>query len=299
MEVDRRRLYLGEGFSSLFTYCMSALHLSEHAAYGRIEAARAARRFPIILELLHCGDITLTAIGLLRPHLTAENHRDVLDRARHQPKQAIELIVAALHPRPDAPTIVRGVRTPNELKSAESPATASQSTTVEPPANARRYEVKPLTPERYKIQFTVDRATYEQLRRVQDLMRHALPSGDPAVIFARALAFLAEHLERAKLAKADTHRTPRAANAISRHIPAGVRRTVWRRDGGRCAFEGTRGRCTETGLLEFHHVKPFANGGAATAENIELRCRAHNVYEADQYFGPRDGRFSREQDDAL
>ena len=47
-EVDRRRLYLGEGFSSLFVYCTRVLHLSEHAAYGRIEAARAARRFPRI-----------------------------------------------------------------------------------------------------------------------------------------------------------------------------------------------------------------------------------------------------------
>ena len=46
-ELDARRLYLGEGCSSLFTYCTRVLHLSEHAAYHRIEAARAARRFPI------------------------------------------------------------------------------------------------------------------------------------------------------------------------------------------------------------------------------------------------------------
>jgi hypothetical protein len=33
MELDARRLYLGEGCSSLFTYCTQVLHLSEHAAY--------------------------------------------------------------------------------------------------------------------------------------------------------------------------------------------------------------------------------------------------------------------------
>ena len=38
-EIDERRLYLGEGYSSMFTYCTRALLLSEHAAYGRIEAA--------------------------------------------------------------------------------------------------------------------------------------------------------------------------------------------------------------------------------------------------------------------
>ncbi len=70
-ELDTRRLYLGEGCSSLFTYCTHVLRLSEHAAYGRIEAARCARRFPIVLDLLSEGAMTLTTIGLLTPHLTA------------------------------------------------------------------------------------------------------------------------------------------------------------------------------------------------------------------------------------
>jgi len=69
---------------------------------------------------------------------------------------------------------------------------------------------------------------------------------------------------------------------------------VWGRDGGRCAFHGTQGRCGETSWLEFHHVRPFAAGGEATCENIELRCRAHNVYEADQYFGFRESLFASE-----
>src|SRR5688572_14075733 len=69
MEVDARRLYLGQGCSSLFTYCTQVLHLSEHAAYGRIEAARAARRFPAILERIADGSMTLTTVSLLAPHL--------------------------------------------------------------------------------------------------------------------------------------------------------------------------------------------------------------------------------------
>jgi hypothetical protein len=50
-------------------------------------------------------------------------------------------------------------------------------------------------------------------------------------------------------------------------------------------FVGPCGRCTEQGFLEFHHVVPFAAGGAATVENIQLRCRAHNQYESVQWFG--------------
>jgi hypothetical protein len=66
-----------------------------------------------------------------------------------------------------------------------------------------------------------------------------------------------------------------------------VRRVVWARDDGRCAFVGGEGRCRETGFLEFHHVTPYARGGTATADQIQLRCRAHNQYEAVEAFGAR------------
>ncbi len=97
-ELDGRRLYLAEGCSSLFTYCTQVLHLSEHAAYGRIEAARAVRRFPVILERLGEGSVNLTAVGLLAAHLTRENHREVLDAARHRSKRQVEELVARLRP---------------------------------------------------------------------------------------------------------------------------------------------------------------------------------------------------------
>ena len=65
-----------------------------------------------------------------------------------------------------------------------------------------------------------------------------------------------------------------------------MKREAWRRDDGRCAYTGRDGRCTERSFLEYHHVQPYAAGGAATAANIELRCRAHNAYEASLFFKP-------------
>src|SRR5438045_1771081 len=51
-EFDARRLFEGEGLSSTFRYCVEVLRLSEDAAFNRIEAARAARRYPVVLEML-------------------------------------------------------------------------------------------------------------------------------------------------------------------------------------------------------------------------------------------------------
>ena len=85
-----------------------------------------------------------------------------------------------------------------------------------------------------------------------------------------------------------TVRVATAARRRSRHIPAKVKRAVWRRDKGRCAFVADSGRrCEERGRLELHHVEPYAVGGAATVANIQLRCRAHNAYGAVLFYGSR------------
>jgi len=290
-ELDVRRLYLGQGCSSLFTYCTQVLRLSEHAAYGRIEAARIARRFPIVMELLADGSVTLTAVGLLAPHLTPENHRELLDSARHKSKRDVEQLVASLRPLAPVPSIVR------KLPAAKSPEAVSvdpgvaQNDAVSsvprgPSPQSHQAVVGPLAPDRYKVQFTVSRETYEKLRRAQDLLRHTIPSGDPAAIVDRALTLLLADLEKTKLAATERPCATRASSPGSRHIPAAAKRKVWARDGGQCAFVGTSGRCTERGFLEFHHVVPYAAGGETTVENLELRCRSHNAYEAEQYFGP-------------
>ena len=77
-EVEARQLHLAIGCSSMFGYCTQVLHLSEHAAYARIAAARAAVRFPLVMDLLVEGAITLTTVTLLGRHLTAENHATLL-----------------------------------------------------------------------------------------------------------------------------------------------------------------------------------------------------------------------------
>lgn len=274
-EFDRRRVYLAEGHSSLFAFCTDTLHLSESAAYTRIQAARAARAFPQILDVLRTGSVTLTSIGLLAPHLTNENCNALLLEVRHKRKRDVELIVARLRPQPDVPSVIRKLPTPSVRVTTAQVATPSVPLPPTKPA-----VIAPLTPERYKLQITVDREAHDLLRQAQDLMRHAVPNGDPALIVTRALRLLVDDLLRKKAAAVARPRPSREATDGSRAIPASVRRAVWSRDRGRCAFEGSRGRCGARGPVEYHHVIPYAIGGTATVDNIELRCRAHNAHEA-------------------
>jgi hypothetical protein len=303
VELDRRKLFLGEGYPSLFNYCTQVLHLSEHAAYGRIEAVRAAHRFPVVLNHLADGAVTLTTICLLAPLLTAENHDALLEAARHKSRREVEHLVALTRPKADVPAVVRKLPSPRPPDASEtrtlteptppspfpSPRAERQPDRVAEPSRVdpapRAAVVMPLAPERYKIQFTASREAHDKLRRAQSLLRHVIPNGDPAAVFERALDALLAELERKKLAVTERPRPGKRLSPGSRHIPAAVRREVWRRDGARCAFMGATGRCAERGFLELHHVVPFAAGGEASSANIELRCRAHNAYEAELAFG--------------
>jgi hypothetical protein len=121
------------------------------------------------------------------------------------------------------------------------------------------------------------------------MLRHALPHGDEAVLLDRALTALLADLARSKFAATDRPRPSSGPTGGSRHISAEVRRAVWLRDLGRCAYVAGDGRrCNERAFVEFHHCRPYAIGGAATVENIQLRCRRHNDYEARLFFARGD-----------
>jgi len=302
-EFDARRLYEGEGLPSVFKYGTTVLQLSEDSAYNRIQAARAARRFPAILERLAAGGLSVTTVRLLAPHLTAENHERLLTAADGKGKHDVEHLLATWFPPPDvAPTVRRiparatplsfavaaSETTPAATSAAAAP--VAVATATEAPVatqSARPPLVRPLAAECYEIRFTASAETLEKLRAAQDLLGHAVPSGDLAQVFDRALTLLVADLARRKFAATPRPRSSTKSGVDHSHIPAAVRRAVVLRDRAQCVFVSPNGRrCGERRFLEFHHIVPRAVGGPPTLENIELRCRAHNGYAVDQYFGP-------------
>ena len=310
IELDARRLYLAESCGSLFKYCTEVLHLSEDAAYNRLEVAVAARRLPAVLDALEDGALTLTAARRLGPHLTEQNCAAVLAAAKFKSKSVIEELIATLSPQPDVMATVRKLPQPPKRTPAPQLARAGEGSTMEPklastapsvalpesgplrPAGPQpattsastRALVQPLAPERFKIQFTIGQETRVKLKEVQDLLRHSVRNGDLEQIFDRAITLLLKDARRQRFADTARPREGRELLPGSRHVPAAVQRFVWQRDQGRCAFVGPNGRCSETSLLQFHHEDPFAMGGPATAENISLRCAAHNRHEAELFF---------------
>jgi hypothetical protein len=330
-EVDERKLYARSAFPSMFVYCMQALHLSEAESYRRITVARAARKHAVLLAMLRDGRIHMSGMALLVPVLTPENRDAVLERATHQSKRQIEQLVAELSPQADVPSGMRKLPGPRPAPSpgvadggdqrfgrtlelvpgtiGGSPApevvpgivAASRAPQLVPGTAgssaskaSRRAVVEPLSPGRYKVQFTASAELHDQLERLAALMRSEVPDGDIAAIIQRAVAEKLERLEARRFAKTAAPRkaTPRKAVSLgdssrsSRHIPAAVRRAVRARDGERCRFVDEQGRrCCERHRLEFHHRRPYGMGGDHSPENISLLCPAHNRYVAELDYG--------------
>ncbi|MCX5796891.1 MAG: hypothetical protein NTY77_15455 [Elusimicrobia bacterium] len=106
-EVDSRELILERSFPSLFAYCVRELGYTDAAAYLRIRAARAARLFPQVIDLLRAGELSLETILRLHPHLDGPDGARLLASARGKSKRDVETLVAGLSPLPDRPDFAR------------------------------------------------------------------------------------------------------------------------------------------------------------------------------------------------
>src|SRR5690349_7193806 len=102
-EVEARGIHRIRACSSLYTYCIYELRFSEDEAFRRVAAARLVRRFPALLDALAAGELHLTGLLMLGPHLNEQNLTQVLARAKHRTKRELGRLVRILDPLPTVP----------------------------------------------------------------------------------------------------------------------------------------------------------------------------------------------------
>jgi hypothetical protein len=306
-EVDARRLHLTVGCSSLYDYCRKRLGLSDYEAFARIAAARVARKYPLVFEMLERRQLHLTAICEVREFLTAENHRALLIELSGKTKAQIREVLAHQFPQADLRSSLK------KLPGLE-----------------------PLSPGRYRLLVTLSAQQKEKLELARDLLSHANPSGDLAIVLERAIDELLARLEQRRFGRLSSRKPPlrttnssnvaqtkgrtveRVAQSVPvdergergerderdergealeghsaphrararKHIAHDTRRRLLERDGCSCAFVGSDGqRCRARAFLQFHHRRAWAHGGSESADNLQVLCQAHNRLLAERDFG--------------
>jgi len=315
-EFDRRQAWLAAGYGSLWEYCLRVLHLREGAAARRIRAMRVLRRLPDLAAPLRDGRICLSTLGLLDPVLTEESAVELVARAAFKTKAEVEELVVSIRPRaaprdgvrrlPGREEAAPGVLlspspdtespSPSPTSTPTTSATATPNMAATPTAQPTRPTVRPVAADTWSLRVTVDAAFKQELDQLTELLSHKIPRADLEAVLREAVHCAIEKHGKRKGAVAPSRERRRkaqpAAPATSevrqRREPttAEVRRQVWRRDEGRCAWVGPDGhRCGSRWRVEIDHVEPAALGGPSTLENLRLACAAHNRLDAERTFG--------------
>jgi 5-methylcytosine-specific restriction endonuclease McrA len=275
-EVEARGLHRNRACSSLYTYCIYELRFSEDEAFRRVAASRLVRRFPALLDAVASGELHLTGLLMLGPHLTAANLTVVLARAKHRTKKEIAGLVRRLDPLPDVPARIEPLgpapaRVPEpatwsrfveslcpvrELTTGDRPRDWTEPTeeaveapelepTLELPAPAR------LDPQRYRVQFTANDEYVKLVEEAQALLSHEHSGGRVPLdeLQLRAMRSLVAELSRKKRAAATRPPKSDAKSSAANEEPEHPRQ---RRQRGRhipaairrAVYERDQNRCT-------------------------------------------------------
>jgi 5-methylcytosine-specific restriction endonuclease McrA len=253
-DFDARKLALELGYPSTLSCLVRELGLTESSACRRITAARLLARFPQIAPYLLSSRITLIGLIVIKDALDETNVDELLERASGL--SDLELRQLVLATAPAATVAADRVATSHEDEALES------------------------------VTLQVSREFREELAAVSALLSHAVPSGKREDVLLHVLRAQRKVLERKRHGSPKSVSAPAACDTSKRHIPAAVRREVFEREGGSCAYVGEEGRrCGSTVRLEYQHIVPFACGGPSSAANLTLFCKPHNLLQAKKDFG--------------
>lgn len=228
-EFDRRKLYLGIGYGSLYDYCTLHLGFSEAAAMRRIQTARCIIDFPEIYRMLENNELNLTGVCMLLGILTESNKKEVFKAVRCKSKRQIEEIVARYKPGKDIKDRVRPIfvkttpeTAPNASKSSAPGNSNSRNIRLNPDNSKQENWGKFTTAgggeksaasqmhglcnsgktppqntfmkKKYKLEFTVDPECMKKVEEVKAILSKKYPEGVPLGILLEEMAD--EYLEK-------------------------------------------------------------------------------------------------------
>lgn len=262
-EIDRRKLYLEEGFASLWDFATKFLGLSEGSAQRRIQAARLLNDVPEVKASLEQGLLSLSNAAKVQSFRQKESKQGRL---------------------PDAPALLQAVES---LSQTECEAKLLELSPAAEPT-PRREGKRVVSPKKDReLKFVVSAGLFEKLERIKGLIAHAKPNATLAELLEHLADVELKRLEKKMGTSADREAAITAAAAVKPlpagkrvYIPASLRRAAFAKSGGWCEFAHEGRRCASQRYLQIDHAVPLALGGANTLSNLRVLCGPHNRQQA-------------------
>jgi 5-methylcytosine-specific restriction endonuclease McrA len=275
-EVEVRRLYLAEGYSSLFVFCMKELGYDEHQSQRRISAMRLLREIPQIEPKITSGELSLTAL----------NKAKTMFNKMAKKNKSIQVL--------DKIEILKSLEN-KSIRDCERELIKFCPELLPKKLESQRLLTEDLT----EVKIILNQKTLNKLSHLKNLLSHQDPSMTLATLIDKMADQMLLKVDPEKKNNTLPHAPPQVTGlreklllskktaSKSRHVPAQVRRKVWLRDKACCSFINpiTKKQCGSTFQLQIEHVTPFALGGNHTFDNLRLLCRAHNIHQAVETYG--------------
>ena len=157
------------------------------------------------------------------------------------------------------------------------------------PDDGKRREIaEPLTADLRRLHVTVSRRFLAKLEEARSALSHSHSGAGAEEILEAGLDLILEAQAKRKGVVAKPRREARPSGPA--HIPARVKREVWKRDQGRCQWPLSGkdgGICGSTLRVQFDHRVPRARDGPSSVDGLRLLCAFHNDLAARQVFGER------------
>jgi len=304
-DLERRKLFLDLGYSSVFDYCVRRIKYSSSQAGRRIQAARCCRRYPELWAFLRQREVCVTTLALIEPIITDDNRDDIIQRVRGASRREVERLLSEYRPPAALRDRIRYVQVPSPSPRNIDAALLDRQCARSIPEEWRD---RIPTEEKVFVQFLAD----DEFLALFEEVRNLVPDGGDLTFAELMKAALVEYRDRHSPAARQERREPRRVNDAapvagagktgangpdshrwewedatkSRHIPDETRDEVLVRERGQCSFvapDGTQCGCRKG--LQIVHITPYAAGGTHDPANLRLLCGAHNRLAAERTLG--------------
>ncbi len=281
-EVEARKLHLEIGYSDLYTFAIKELGYSAGAAHRRISAMRLLKSVPEIAPKLESGELGLENASQAQVFFRKEDQR-----RKEQGEQKL-----SLEEKREVVTELFGKSTREGQR-----VLMERSPDVMIPTEKTR----PLPEQKTLVQFVASAELMAKLKELKNLMAHKNFEGRMDVLIDQIADLALNQLrpkpeptstqvsapplsEQAAIPAPGVTNSMRPTTKRSRYIPAAEKRKVLLRDRKGCTYKDPEtGRvCQSKHGLQLDHIVPFSRGGENTAENLTLRCGAHNRFRAER-----------------
>jgi HNH endonuclease len=249
-EVDRRRLYLTLGYSSLYVYLTERLGYDSGSAQRRLDAARLSLMVPSVIEQIDQGEITLSQVTCLQKSLRQLKEQKISAQTK------AEILASIKH---------------KSLE--ETQAQVSQALNIE---IKEAPKVKHQADESVRLEVTLSKTQWEKMKTMRELLSNTLPTGE----WDQVLEYLATKvIEQKRKTPSTQSLTPASKHqaSSSKHLSVKLKQAALLRDRC-CQYKDQRSGklCGSRWRLEVDHIHPLWAEGANTLENLRVLCANHN-----------------------